>query len=609
MKWRYKMIASKHFSKIVAAVVIIALLLCGLAMAFGDKLQGYTASGITMEYETALFDTSEPIEINIKMSEEDWKDLLEHALDEEYYSCDVVVNGTTFTNVGIRAKGNTSLSNIANDPDTDRYSLKLEFDHYVDGQTCFGLDKLILNNNYADATNMKEALVYDMYQYLGADASLYNYAKISVNGEYWGVYLALEAVDDSFMLRNYGTQDGELYKPESMDMSGKKDSDISDKFEGGERPTPPDGEKATPPDSTSGGGLGFGGKLPEGGPGGGFGSGGGADLNYVDDELDSYSTIWDGSITDTTDSDHRRVVTALKNISEGTDLEKYMDIDNILKYMAVHTFVVNADSLSGNMAHNYYLYEYNGQLNILPWDYNLSFGGMGQGGSDASGVINDAIDTPFSSTDFFDKLLENEEYLAQYHEYLRILAEEYVGGGVFDEFIENITSQIDALVATDPTAFYTAEEYNAAKETLVQVVKLRAESVLGQLDGTIPATDEGQKAGSSALITASGINLSTMGQMGGGGQGGPGGGFGDKDSSDENSEGGQGGPGGNPPEGMTPPDGSTAPSGNASPGEPPEGFSQGNGGGNAPSGQGVPGGTPPDGFTPPDGAGGPPTGN
>ena len=63
----------------------------------------------------------------------------------------------------------------------------------MDGQTCFGLDKLILNNNYADATNMKEALIYDMYQYLGADASLYNYAEISVNGEYWGVYLALEA--------------------------------------------------------------------------------------------------------------------------------------------------------------------------------------------------------------------------------------------------------------------------------------------------------------------------------------------------------------------------------------------------------------------------------
>lgn len=84
------------------------------------------------------------------------------------------IGGKTFYQVGIRPKGNTSLSNIANDPTTDRYSFKLEFDHYVEGQTCFGLDKLVLNNNYADATNMKEALIYDMYQYLGADASLYN---------------------------------------------------------------------------------------------------------------------------------------------------------------------------------------------------------------------------------------------------------------------------------------------------------------------------------------------------------------------------------------------------------------------------------------------------
>ena len=67
---------------------------------------------------------------------------------------------------------------------------------------------------------MKEALIYDMYQYLDADASLYNYAKLSVNGEYWGVYLALEAVEDSFLLRNYGVQDGELYKPDSMNIGG-----------------------------------------------------------------------------------------------------------------------------------------------------------------------------------------------------------------------------------------------------------------------------------------------------------------------------------------------------------------------------------------------------
>jgi hypothetical protein len=74
---------------------------------------------------------------------------------------------------------------------------------------------------------MKEALIYDMYQFIGADVSLYNYAKVSVNGEYWGVYLALEAVDESFMLRNFGTQDGELYKPDSMEMGGGEKSSSS----------------------------------------------------------------------------------------------------------------------------------------------------------------------------------------------------------------------------------------------------------------------------------------------------------------------------------------------------------------------------------------------
>ena len=175
-----------------------AVILCLMASLFSDKLQEvYGNNAVTMKYESKLFSTDQIM------------DMLENAISEEYYSCNVVVNGKTFYSVGIRPKGNTSLSSIANDPDTDRYSFKLEFDHYIEGQTCYGLDKLILNNNYADATNMKEAIVYDMYQYLGVDASLYNYAKISVNGDYRGVYLALEAVEDSFMLRNYGTEDGE----------------------------------------------------------------------------------------------------------------------------------------------------------------------------------------------------------------------------------------------------------------------------------------------------------------------------------------------------------------------------------------------------------------
>ena len=530
------MIVHKHITKIIAVIMAVAVCLCLAAMVFAEELiDAMDGTGVAMEYESKLFNTDEPITVNIIMDEAEWEDMLANAIQEVYYSCDVEINGETFYRVGIRPKGNTSLTAIASDPTTDRYSLKLEFDQYVDGQTCYGLDKLVLNNNYADATNMKEALIYDMYQYLGVDASLYNYAEIYVNGEYWCVYLALEAVEDSFLLRNYGTENGALYKPDSMnmgDMGDFGDMDFGDMDFGGmnfggmdfgdmnfEEMTPPsrDGnEKATPVQP--------GGDLPEdfdfgGGGFGGFSMGGdGANLNYTDDDLDSYSTIWEGEVTDTTKSDHKRVVKALKNISEGVDLETYMDVDNLLKYMAVHVFSVNEDSLSGMMAHNYYLYESDGQLNILPWDYNLAFGGMsGMGSGDsATEVANSAIDQAFSGTNFFDTLMENEEYEAKYHEYLRQLADEYIYGGGFDEFYSRTRSQIDSLVESDPTAFYSYDEYLTAVETLYELVQLRGQSIQGQIDGTIPSTEQEQR-NSDALVDASHLDLSVMGSMSMGG--------------------------------------------------------------------------------------------
>lgn len=518
------MISHKNITKIIGVVMAAAVILCMLAMAFSQKVVEVLGPvGVAMSYESVLFDTDEPIQIDIQMEQEQWEDMLSHASEETYYSCDVVVNDQKLYNVGIRPKGNTSLSAIAMNPETDRFSLKLEFDHYVEGQTCYGLDKLILNNNYADATNMKEAIIYDMYQYLGVDASLYNYARISVNGEYWGVYLALEAVEESFLLRNYGTGDGELYKPDSMNMGGGSKKDFQGQppefpdggempaFDGkklpgaDERPKPggrefPDGEEPPRPD-----GRDFSGGEP-------FRSGNGANLNYTDDNLDSYSDIWEGEVTDTGQKDHRRVVTALKNISEGDNLEEYLDVDNVLRYMAVHTFSVNMDSLSGNMAHNYYLYEQDGMLNILPWDYNLSFGGMNMGPENsASEVINDAIDSPFQATEFFDALLENENYLSVYHEYLQQLVQEYVFGGKFEQVCQRIRSQIDGLVKTDPTALYSYEEYEAGVEMLYQTVLLRAESIQGQLDGVIPSTDEGQRVDLANLVDASSIDIDVMG--------------------------------------------------------------------------------------------------
>ena len=107
-------------------------------------------------------------------------------------------------------------------------------------------------------------------------------------------------------------------------------------------------------------------------------------------------------------------------------------------------------------------------------------------GSSATSVVNEAIDNAFAGTDFYDTLMEDETYPRAV---LRVPAPArgrvYKGGG-FDEFYNRVRGQIDALVEADPNAFYSYDEYLEAAETLYELVKLRGESISGQLDGTIP---------------------------------------------------------------------------------------------------------------------------
>ena len=76
----------------------------------------------------------------------------------------------------------------------------------------------------------------------------------------------------------------------------------------------------------------------------------------------------------------------------------------------------------------------------------------------------------------------------------------------------------------DPTKFCTYEEFETGVTAMREFCLLRAESVAGQLDGSIPSTSEGQSADSSNLVDASELNISDLGTMGGGMGGG---GFGD----------------------------------------------------------------------------------
>ena len=493
------MSANKNIERISIIITVITLILSLLfcnGQAFGIQM---TASAIG--YENRIFDNSKVHRIDIVMN--DWDKFIEGCESEEYSSCNISIDGELIKNVGFRAKGKTSLSSVRS-MDSSRYSFKVEFDQYDSTKSYHGLDKLCLNNVIQDNTYMKDYLAYTLMNDFGVDAPLCSYAYITVNGEDWGLYLAVEAIEESFLKRNYGSNYGDLYKPDSLNFGGGE----MPVFENGEMPDfggeMPDFGNGEMPD--------FGGKGGRGG-GGGMGSDD-VKLNYTDDSFDSYTNIFGNAKTPVNDADKKRLISSLKSLKNYENLDEILDIDEVMRYFVVHNFLVNGDSYTGQMIHNYYLYEKSGQMSMIPWDYNLAFGTF-QGG-DAQSSVNSAIDTPVSNgmddRPMVAWIFSDEKYTEQYHK----LFEEFITNTDMQSLISNTAEIIDKYVEKDPTKFCTYEGFQKGVEAMADFCELRAKSIEGQLNGTVPSTSDKQK-NSDALVDASSLNTSDMGTMGMGG--------------------------------------------------------------------------------------------
>lgn len=398
-------------------------------------LQSITGVSSEVDYiEAYVFPHDSVIEVNIDIAEEDYNDLLENALNETTYMADITYNGIELTSVGIRAKGNSSLSSVANS-DSDRYSYKVDFDEYIDEQSLFGLKKINLNNLFSDPTMMAEFLSYEMLSSLDADASRTTYVNLSINGELQGLYLAVEQVNEEFLIDHYGNADGVLYKP---DM------------------------------------------------------GAGADLAYS--VTGDYSGMFDelGNVDDYKDLDELLLAIQEK------DLDDIMNVDSFLKYLAMSTMVVHLDNYQSGMFHNYYLYYNQGVWEWISWDLNMSFNGFPKVNLTDEEAFNLLIDEPVigSMSDYplVEAVLSNEVYLEQYHDYLEELMANYFDQGNFQTRVTEIYEMIDEYVKLDPTSFYDYETFKDAlfgSDSILDFVSSRNESVQAQLNGETASTNNG----------------------------------------------------------------------------------------------------------------------
>ena len=447
-----------------AAVLAAALvLLLGLA----GKAGAILPAGENPGYVSRLFDGSRVHRVDIQV--EDWVAFLASAPEEEYIPATVEIDGEAFRQVGLRAKGNNSLRLTA-EYGLSRYSLKLEFDHYTDG-SYHGLDKLSLDASFQDNSYLKTWLAFDIMEFLGVPTPLRSFVWVTVNGQPWGLFLAVEEPEEAFARRNFGANHGQLYKPDYRSLA-EENADVH--------------------------------------------------LRYTTDEPEDYPGIFENAKLDPSSADQQRLVDSLKTLDSGQRLEEAVDVDEVLRYFVGQVFVMNWDSYLGHTGHNYLLYEEEGKLSMLPWDYNLAFGtyalGMTDPITDPNVLLNYPILTPapgeyMTERPLYHKLLQVEEYFQQYQAYFRWFLAEYVESGKLSAALWQTAELIAPYVEADPTAFCSYEDHRLAVETLEQVCLLRAESARGQLEGRYPATLAQQAQRPGEGVDASHVDLRHLGDF------------------------------------------------------------------------------------------------
>ena len=402
-------------------------------------------------YQTTLFDTSYVHNINVEIAPEDWMELIRTPEDKTKYPANVTIDGEKIEHISFSVKGGYTIT-ATKKRMSNCFSFKLNFGKYEKGQNFYGLDKVHLNNCIMDPSHLRDYLSYDVMRQAGISAPLVSFVKLTVNGENFGLYVAVEDVDDSFLARNHHDKDSIWYKPENPEMViVKKDPQAVDSK-----------------------------NIQDAGE----------NLLYIDNNLNSYLSIFNNSAGKPTDEDKQFVIEAIQALNTNENVENYWNMDEIIRYFAANNLMLSMDSYIGEYAQNYYLLQENDELSILPWDYDFSFGSFVLNDprvpKEYSDIYHWDVDNPTFLCEEKDRPLwtvikNNSAYLEKYHQEIQKLIENYFEKGIFEEKINALSKMIEPEIDSTPLALHRIDEYHRAIEQLKDFNEKRILAVKEQL--------------------------------------------------------------------------------------------------------------------------------
>ncbi len=370
--------------------------------------------GKTAKAQSAFYapDTIQTIEINF--TEPNWDYILDTAKagSDSYLIGQVIVNGIVFDSCGIQYKGNSSYNvNRTKNP----FHIKLD---YIHGNADYqSYNDIKLGNGYGDPSMQREVLAYEILRnYMAAPQS--NFARVYVNGTYYGVYTNTQSIDDDFLNAHFYSSANTFFKCNPVSVIG--------------------------------------GNIPN--------------LVYLGQDSTQYyaryelkSTMGWQELIDLCDT----------IVNQPAALDSMLDIDRALWMLAYNNVLVNLDSYTGAFAQNYYLYrDDNERFCSIIWDVNMAFGGFsntGVGNLNVSGMqqMPPMLHYNYAARPLIVTLLTDARYSKMYIAHMRTITNEFFGSGNYLTRAQQFETLIDSSVQAEQFSLYTYPQFQNALTTAV----------------------------------------------------------------------------------------------------------------------------------------------
>ncbi|MBC7775286.1 MAG: CotH kinase family protein [Phycisphaerae bacterium] len=368
------------------------LLLVSALLIFSPTVRSQTAGD-------AFFADNQIHEIRFNFSQPGFLDSLKtnYTLDQ-YMRCDLEVDGVAYPSCGVKYKGNSSYNNQGK-----KKPFRIDFEEYVDSQEVDGLEKLVLNNAFKDPTLLREKLMLDFLNDHGIAAPRASFARLYLNGYYWGLYSVVEDVNKTFLKDRFENKGGNLFKGDPHGTLTWKGADPS--------------------------------------------------LYMADYELKTNETENDWS-------DLVQLLNALNNTPSAQladSLDQHLNLDSWFSYWAAHNLFVNLDSYIGS-GHNYFLYHNKDtdKFEWTTWDVNEAFGNFNMGLSLANlkTLAIGYIPNPANQRPMMNRLWQDPSLQKRLADRLCALLDDFDNAHL-DARIDALANLIRPAVQADTLKFYS----------------------------------------------------------------------------------------------------------------------------------------------------------